>query len=224
MASIVQQVHLDFYHYPGTLILLFSYLIGSVPFGFLFSKIFGYGDIRAIGSGNIGATNVLRTGNKKVALLTLISDAGKAAFAIAILTYFFAVHPKGNSTIPSISVYSYTLLLGTLAVLGHCFPVWLKFRGGKGVATSLGALLAAVPYAGLAACAAWLITAFAFKISSLAALVALAVAPVVTFFIYGPAPAMMCAAITLLVWVRHTANIKRLLKGEEPKIGNKKKE
>lgn len=114
--------------------------------------------------------------------------------------------------------------LGLLAILGHCFPIWLKFKGGKGVATALGVLLAAVPYAGLSACATWLLMAFIFKYSSLAALVALAVAPVVTLFVYGAHPAGVCALIALLVWARHAANIKRLLKGEEPKIGAKKME
>jgi len=110
------------------------------------------------------------------------------------------------------------------AILGHCYPVWLKFKGGKGVATALGALLAAAPYAGLAACAAWLITAKLTKISSLSALIAIAIAPLVTFFVYGSAPAAICVLITLLVWWRHRENIKRLLAGTEPKIGTKKKE
>ena len=115
----------------------------------------------------------------------------------------------------------FAVIIGFFAILGHCFPVWLKFKGGKGVATTFGALFAAVPYAGLAAAAAWLTTAFLFKISSLAALVAVVIAPIVTFFIYGTAPAGVCLLITLLVWVRHTENIKRLLAGTEPKIGAK---
>lgn len=198
---------------------IFGYLIGSTPFGLLLSKLFGYGDIRKTGSGNIGATNVLRTGNKALAVATLLLDAGKGAFVPLVLSAM-TYAPSAEITVEEVRVG--LILTGLAAILGHCFPVWLKFKGGKGVATSLGVLLAAVPYAGLAACAAWLITAFAFKISSLAALVALATAPIFTYVIYGPAPAAICALITLLVWARHASNIKRLLKGEEPKIGGRK--
>lgn len=183
-----------------------GYLIGSIPFGLLLSKFFGYGDIRKIGSGNIGATNVLRTGNKKLAALTLLLDGLKGFCAVFLLSA------------PDFLQVS----VGLCAIIGHCFPVWLKFKGGKGVATALGVLLAAVPYAGLAACSVWLAAAFLFKISSLAALLAFLVAPLVTLIFYGVTPAFVCALITLLIFMRHRANISRLIKGEEPKIGKKK--
>ena len=201
---------------PGLLTPLIAYLFGTIPFGLILTKIFLKIDIRSTGSGNIGATNVLRTGNKFLALVTLLSDGLKGVTAIFIL---FAIQPDIFSW-----SYSFTAsFIGLFAILGHCFPVWLKFKGGKGVATTLGVLLAAVPYAGLAACATWLLTAFIFKYSSLAALIAVAVAPVVTIFIYGPYSAFICLLIALLVWWRHKENIKRLINGTEPKIGEKKK-
>lgn len=188
---------------PDTIVtLVLGYLIGSVPFGLILSKTFGLGDIRKIGSGNIGATNVLRTGNKKLAALTLILDAAKGAFAVFVGSYDGAI----------------------FAVIGHCYPVWLKFKGGKGVATALGVFLAATPFSGLAACAMWLAVAFTTKISSLAALIALLTAPIVTYFIYGAEPAAIALLITALVWWRHRENIKRLLNGTEPKISFKKKD
>lgn len=189
-----------------------SYLIGSIPFGLILSWVFGYGDIRKIGSGNIGATNVLRSGNKLLALATLILDSSKGAlFLLYIKTFGGCL--AGFETV-------FFCFFGLFAILGHCFPVWLKFKGGKGVATALGVLLVAVPYAGLSSCATWLLMAFIFKYSSLAALAAVAVAPVVTLFVYGSAPAGVCSLIALLVWARHAANIKRLLNGTEPKIGS----
>ncbi len=211
-----------FIFYLATPIL--AYFIGSIPFGLILAKISGYGDIRNIGSGNIGATNVLRTGNKKLALLTLIFDGAKGAIAIFIFTGIPQyTKDYGQFTFVHYPVdieFFYALLLGFFAILGHCFPVWLKFKGGKGVATALGVLLAAVPYAGLAACATWLLIAFLFKYSSLAALIAVALAPVVTLFIYGSYSAFICLLIALLVWWRHKENIKRLLNGTEPKIGS----
>ncbi|PCJ99410.1 MAG: acyl-phosphate glycerol 3-phosphate acyltransferase [Zetaproteobacteria bacterium] len=198
----------------GRFLLLFiivAYFVGSIPFGLLITKLLGYGDIRKSGSGNIGATNVLRIGNKKLAAATLALDASKAAIIVHIAYKFIPYN-----SYPRVSDM---LIVGLFAILGHCFPIWLKFKGGKGVATALGAFLAAVPYVGLAACMAWILTAKITKISSLSALVAAAIAPFVTFFIYGTYPAGICALITLLVWIRHKDNIKRLLKGEEPKIG-----
>lgn len=190
------------------LALAFGYLIGSIPFGLVLTRIAGLGDIRTIGSGNIGATNVLRTGNKRLALATLVLDGGKGAAAV-LLAYILLGHDAA-------------LLAALGAILGHCFPVWLKFKGGKGVATTLGTLLAAVPYAGLIACATWLAMALVFRISSLSALVAVLAAPIATYFIYGTMPAVIALLITALVWWRHTENIRRLLKGQEPKIGKKK--
>jgi len=210
--------------------LLLAYIIGSIPFGLVLSKIFLKKDIRNIGSGNIGTTNVLRTGSKKLALATLILDGGKGAAAIWLIVGIpHFLNENFNATIFSFNTppniqFTFALLSGLFAVIGHCFPVWLKFKGGKGVATALGVLLAAVPYAGLAAVVTWIITAKITKISSLSALIAVGVAPIVTFFIYGSAPATICALITLLVWIRHKDNIKRLIKGTEPKIGDKKKE
>lgn len=217
------------------LIYIIAYLIGSTPFGLVLSKIAGHGDIRAIGSGNIGATNVLRTGNKPLALLTLILDSGKGAFTVLIYKmYFFQPMQFGPCPANDLACTQgqemtfiqhealMILSIGLFAILGHCFPIWLKFKGGKGVSTTLGVLLAAVPLAGLAACAAWLVTAFAFRISSLAALVAMAVAPIVTFFVYGTGAAGIALLVTTLVFIRHKDNIERLRKGEEPKVGKKK--
>ena len=203
-----------------------AYLIGSIPFGFLIVKVFGQIDVRTIGSGNIGATNVLRTGSKKLAAITLFFDAVKGAALILIITRFstFTI-PDFSSADPLIApdfIYILSLLLGLLSIIGHCFPLWLKFKGGKGVATTIGVLLVAVPYAGLAACGAWLICAFTFRISSLAALIAMIIAPIVTLLVYGSAPALINLIIAVIVFLRHKDNIKRLVKGDEPKIGNKK--
>lgn len=193
---------------------IISYLFGSTPFGLILCKLFGYGDIRKIGSGNIGATNVLRTGNKLLALVTLILDSGKGLFAVLF----------SAAIIKDFGAHDFLLVCGLSAILGHCYPVWLKFKGGKGVATMLGTLLAAVPLAGVAACLTWLVTAFIFKISSLSALVAMVVAPIVVFFVYGAAPAVICILISALVFWKHRENIRRLIKGEEPKISFRKKE
>ncbi|MGB0719041.1 MAG: glycerol-3-phosphate 1-O-acyltransferase PlsY [Bdellovibrionales bacterium] len=194
------------------------YLIGSIPFGLIITKVFLKKDIRTTGSGNIGATNVLRNGGKILAIITLFLDLGKGAFA-AFFAYA-AYESMGTLGDPDYEMVK-SLKWAAIAVIGHCFPVWLKFKGGKGVATTLGVLLAAVPWVGLAACGVWLITAFAFKISSLAALIAIGIAPIVTFFIYGGAPAIVTLLIAALVFWRHRANITRLLKGIEPKIGQK---
>jgi len=197
-------------------VFVIGYLFGSIPFGLILSKIFGYGDIRQIGSGNIGATNVLRTGNKKLALATLILDASKGAMAIFILIFI------GGKVITS----SNTLLLmiiGLAAIIGHCYPVWLKFKGGKGVATTLGVLLAAVPFTGLIACVTWLISAKFGKISSVAAMSAMIVAPVMTYVFYGMYPAIINTLISALVIWRHRDNIQRIRNGTEPKFSSDKK-
>ncbi|MEE2692808.1 MAG: glycerol-3-phosphate 1-O-acyltransferase PlsY [Pseudomonadota bacterium] len=186
--------------------LVLGYLLGSVPFGLVITKMAGLGDIRAIGSGNIGATNVLRTGRKDLALATLLLDGGKGAIAV-LVAYGLGWRPE---------------IAGAAAFLGHCFPVWLSFKGGKGVATFLGTLLALWFPAGLFACAAWAATAFVTRYSSLSALLAAAATPFVLYAMGKPAFALAAAFMCFLIYIRHRANISRLLKGEEPKIGAKK--
>lgn len=194
---------------PFILSLSFGYLFGTVPFGLILCRMAGYGDIRQIGSGNIGATNVLRTGNKPLAALTLILDASKGALA-AMLAFMFAGLEGA-------------LAAGLGAVIGHMFPVWLGFKGGKGVSTTLGTLLVALPPVGFLAIFCWLAAAFAFKISSLAALIATGLAPFIALLIYKNLTIFyFCAAMCVLVWMRHAKNIARLLRAEEPKIGQKK--
>ncbi len=188
-----------------------GYLLGSVPFGLLLTRLAGLGDIRQIGSGNIGTTNVLRTGRKDLAALTLLLDGGKGAAAVFVALAFWG---------PDIA-----LMAGLGAVLGHLFPVWLRFRGGKGVATTLGVVLALQLAVGAAACLAWLATAIAFRFSSLAALVATASAPLFAWWIARDLQLVeMTAVLAALVWSRHLANIRRLIKGEEPRIGRSKKD
>jgi glycerol-3-phosphate acyltransferase PlsY len=187
-----------------------GYLIGSVPFGLVLTRLAGYGDIRKIGSGNIGATNVLRTGNRKLAALTLLLDGGKGAAAVLLVR---AITGDENAAMAA----------GFFSIIGHVFPVWLKFKGGKGVATSLGMLLALAPWVGVTACLTWLAMALIFKFSSLAALTAFLIAPLAANFIYHDATlAGVCSFIALLVWAKHRANIRRLVAGEEPRIGKKK--
>ena len=185
-----------------------AYLLGSIPFGLVITRAFGLGDLRAIGSGNIGATNVLRTGNKGAAAATLLLDAGKGAVAVLV-----ARHLAGESA---------ALVAGFAAFLGHIFPVWLGFRGGKGVATFLGTMLALAWPVGIAACLTWLATAFAFRRSSLAALVAAASTPLWLWLFGRPDAIWLGVALAVLVFVRHHANIRRLLDGTEPKIGKGK--
>lgn len=194
---------------PALLLLVaaLAYLLGSVPFGIVITRAMGLGDLRKIGSGNIGATNVLRTGNKPAALATLILDAGKGGIAVLIARALVgedAAH-----------------VAGLAAFLGHLFPIWLGFKGGKGVATYLGTLLALAWPLGLMTCAAWLAVAVIFRISSLAALVAAVLAPVFALLIGAPITALFAAGMTLLVLIRHHANIRRLMAGTEPKIGKK---
>ncbi|MBF0094880.1 MAG: glycerol-3-phosphate 1-O-acyltransferase PlsY [Alphaproteobacteria bacterium] len=185
-----------------------GYLLGSVPFGLVLARLGGLGDIRAIGSGNIGATNVLRTGRKDLAAATLILDSGKGA-AAALIAMALAGHQAA-------------LAAGLLAVVGHNFPVWLRFRGGKGVATTLGVLLATAWPVGVLACLTWAATAAVFRMSSLAALMALGLAPVFAWFLATPGHVVVFALLAGLGFARHHANIRRLLAGEEPRIGAKK--
>ena len=192
-----------------------GYLLGSIPFGVIATRLGGAGDIRDVGSGNIGATNVLRTGRRDLALVTLLGDGGKGAFAVLL-----AWLATGDGTAEQQAVL--TSLAGGAAFLGHLFPVWLGFKGGKGVSTFLGTLLAAAWPVGLAAAATWLVVAFLFRISSLAALVAVALAPAVALLVGRPhAIALLALFMALLVYVRHEANIRRLLKGQEPRIDAK---
>jgi glycerol-3-phosphate acyltransferase PlsY len=190
------------------LYIVIGYLLGAIPFGLLLTKMAGYGDIRAIGSGNIGATNVLRTGNKLLALVTLLLDGGKGAVAFLVVNHFAGYEPG--------------LIAGGAALAGHLFPVWLKFKGGKGVATTLGLFLVAAPDVGVLACATWLIMAFSFRYSSLSALVAVLAAPFAAYIFYNDWHlTLLCALCAAVVWWRHKTNITRLLRGEEPKIGKK---
>lgn len=185
-----------------------GYLFGSIPFGLVLTKLAGLGDIREIGSGNIGATNVLRTGRKDLALATLILDSGKAGLACLAFTWLIST-PAG-------------LTAAGAAFLGHCFPVWLKFNGGKGVATFLGALLAAAWPVGALACFTWLGVALLFRVSSLSALVAASFAPVYALAFARADVAVLALFLAALIFWRHKTNIDRLLKGEEPLIGAKK--
>jgi glycerol-3-phosphate acyltransferase PlsY len=192
-----------------------GYLLGSIPFGVIATRLGGAGDLRQIGSGNIGATNVLRTGRRDLALMTLLGDGGKGA--VAVLLAWLATR---DGTAEQQAVL--TSLAAGAAFLGHLFPVWLKFKGGKGVSTFLGTMLAAAWPVGLAAAASWLIVAFVFRFSSLAALVAVALAPAIALLLGRPhAIALLALFMGLLVYVRHADNIRRLLKGQEPRIGAK---
>lgn len=191
------------------LALAIAYLLGSIPFGVILSKAMGTGDLRSIGSGNIGATNALRTGNKKLAALTLLGDLLKgtaavlAAYALASEAVAFA---------------------GLVAVMGHVFPVWLKFKGGKGVATALGVLLGLVPLAFVAAIATWLGMFKWKKISSLSALTAFALAPFYCWLAGEAETALVVLFISILIFITHRENIGRLIRGEESAFKNKKTE
>lgn len=200
-----------------------GYLCGSVPFGLVLTRLAGYGDIRKIGSGNIGATNVLRTGNKTLALLTVILDAFKAGFA-AYLAYHFSSTNEfyflGYATTFNVFV---SLFAGMCGILGHMFPVWLKFKGGKGISSALGFLLVTYWQIGVIALVIWLVMAFAFRYSSLSALTAAVIVPFATYLLAPPVYTLFYTIVVVLVIVKHHANIKRLLKGEESKISFKKK-
>jgi glycerol-3-phosphate acyltransferase PlsY len=193
-----------------------GYLLGSIPFGLLITRAAGLGDVRKIGSGNIGATNVLRTGRRELAALTLVLDALKGAAAVLIARYLW---PGDAMFIAANAVF-----------LGHCFPVWLRFKGGKGVATMIGVLLGLAWPVGVAFCAVWLIIALAQRMSSLSALTAAVTAPIFAYvaWLMGWAPegiklAATAAVLAALLIYNHRTNIGRLLSGTEPKIGSEKK-
>ncbi|MEO5805660.1 glycerol-3-phosphate 1-O-acyltransferase PlsY [Devosia sp.] len=198
---------------------LLSYLLGSIPFGLILTRAAGLGDIRAIGSGNIGATNVLRTGNRGLAAATLLLDAGKGAAAV-LLTRFVLLADPSSVAAPGSAQVLYVAALA--AFLGHCFPAWLNFKGGKGVAVFIGVLLALSWPVGLIFCAVWLFIAFAQRMSSLAALTAAATAPLFAYVVDSVNLAGTTAVLALLLFFQHRANLGRLLKGTEPRIGSEK--
>jgi glycerol-3-phosphate acyltransferase PlsY len=187
---------------------LLGYLLGSIPFGLLLTRAAGLGDIRKVGSGNIGATNVLRTGRKGLAAATLLLDALKGAVAVLIAAQLGELAAVGAAA---------------GAVLGHMFPVWLSFKGGKGMATTLGVMWGLSWPVGAIGCAAWLIFAALFRYSSLATLLAALVAAIAAWFLVDPRAAILLTLLVPLVWARHHQNIDRLLKGTEPKIGQRSK-
>lgn len=200
-----------------------GYFLGSVPFGLVLTKMAGLGDLRKIGSGNIGATNVLRTGRKDLALLTVLLDAFKAGIAAFIAGYIVNPEPYifiGYNTNTAVLA---SLIAGFMGIIGHNFPVWLKFKGGKGVASSFGFILFTNPKLALVALFVWLFMAFTFKYSSLSALTAAALVPFFAYFMGEPVYSFFYTCTALLVIVRHHENIKRLINGEESKIKIKKK-
>ncbi len=184
-----------------------AYLIGSIPFGLVLTRLAGFGDVRNIGSGNIGATNVLRTGNKPLAAATLLLDGGKGAVAVTIGSVYWG---------PDIAIVA---AFG--ALIGHLFPVWLLFRGGKGAAIGLGILLALAWPVGIAACLTWLAVACVFRYSSLAALVAFATSPAFAWWLADPQTMEFAAFMAVVIWLKHIGNIRRLVRGEETRIGQK---
>ena len=199
-------------------VLVGGYLLGSIPFGLIATRLGGAGDIRAIGSGNIGATNVLRTGRRDLAAITLIGDGGKGALAV-LIAYVMATRTQEPD-----SAQTAAALAGAAAFVGHIFPVWLNFRGGKGVATFFGTLLAIAWPVGLLAGATWIAMAALFRMSSLAALTAAALAPLFAFAVHAGYPVIVVSVfMAVLIFIRHHENIRRLLRGEEPKIGGGKK-
>ena len=187
--------------------LLIGYLLGSIPFGMILTRLAGTQDLRTIGSGNIGTTNVLRTGSKAAAAATLILDGGKGAAAVLLAR--------------SLAGEDAAQLAGLAAFLGHCFPIWLKFKGGKGVATFLGLMLALAWPVGIACCLTWVATAAVSRISSLSALVAALATPLWAYVLGYPAAILLALLLAAIVFWRHGANISRLLAGTEPRIGQK---
>ena len=189
---------------------IIGYVCGSIPFGLLLTKAAGLGDVRSIGSGNIGATNVLRTGNKKIAALTLFLDGLKGAVPVLLLAYFGT--PQAG------------MIAGLAAMAGHIFPLWLGFKGGKGVATSLGVLFGLYWPLGIIFIALWLALAFAFRMSSVAGLATSALTPLWAYLLgCGTELILTAVIIAIIIWIMHRANIGRLMKGEEPKIDLQKR-
>jgi len=199
----------DLMHGDILICLVVGYLCGSIPFGLILTKMAGGGDIRTIGSGNIGATNVLRTGRKSLAAATLILDATKGAFSIFIVSLFLS---------KAVLADAYLGLVGVSAVIGHCYPVWLKFSGGKGVATGLAVITMLSPFSGILFIATWILVAYIMKYSSLAALAAFASSSISALILENNEISIAFIFITLLAFFRHTENIKRLLSGKESKI------
>ena len=196
-------------------IFVFGYFLGSIPFGLILTKISGLGDIRKIGSGNIGATNVLRTGNKKIALFTLLLDGGKGAVAIYLITIILPKVFDNNFYM----VESYQCTVAISAVLGHCFPIWLRFKGGKGVATGFGVILSLNLNIGIVALLIWVLIAKVFKISSMSALIAYFLIPLFMFYYENEIIYFLSSfLISLICFVQHRENIKRLINRSEPKI------
>ena len=193
---------------PQWIGILLGYLLGSIPFGLVITKLAGMEDIRTVGSGNIGATNVLRTGRKGLALLTLLLDSGKGAIAYLLALTFLSENAA--------------YFAGFGAFLGHCYPVWLKFKGGKGVATFLGTLFAANLLLGACVGLIWLASAKLGRISSLAALIAAGASPLLSYAFGSVALSIMAGGMAVLIFIRHKDNIGRLFKGEEPRIGDDK--
>ena len=194
------------YTWPFYACAILAYLVGSIPFGLLLTRIAGGGDLRRVGSGNIGATNVLRTGKKGLAAATLALDGAKGAIAVLAAKTFG----------PDLAV-----IAAGSAVLGHVFPVWLKFQGGKGVATALGCILAVAWPVGLCACATWLVVALLSRYSSLAGMLSICAAPVFAWYLADPQRTELMIFLAVIVVLRHHANICRLIKGEESRIGEK---
>ncbi len=199
-----------------------GYLLGSIPFGLVLCFLAGYGDIRKIGSGNIGATNVLRAGNKLLALMTVILDASKAGLAAYIAKVLAGDEAYELFGMPTTYSALAALIAGTCAILGHNFPIWLKFKGGKGVASAFGFVLVLNPQIALLALLVWLIMAFTFRYSSLSAITAVLFVPFFAYYFSDNLHTVFYTFISLLILVRHHANIARLLKGEESKIKLKK--
>jgi glycerol-3-phosphate acyltransferase PlsY len=188
-------------------IVILSYLLGSVPFGLVLTKMAGLGDVRDIGSGNIGATNVLRTGRKDLALATLLLDAGKGAIAVLICAYFISI--------------DLAPLAGSAAFIGHCFPIYLKFKGGKGVATFFGTLLAINSLVAILSMMSWLLSALLFRMSSFSALIASIAAPILAYVLIPNLTWLYTLFMTFVIFIRHKDNISRIMNGTEPKIGKK---